>query len=233
MSKLNCIIVDDNEIDRLMALSFCKRFPNVEIVAVSSDAEQVLQIIAKNKIDILFLDIDMPGISGVELRKKAKEVPACVFITSHPEFAVESFELETLDFIVKPLKFDRFENTMRRINEFFEVRNKANLFESSLGGDVIFIKEGHQHTKVKMHEILYLEALKDYTKIVTQEKKHCVLTNLGNLLKEIQFQSFVRVHRSFAVQKNYIEKRLSSEIMLNNGTRIPIGRSYKEELNFL
>jgi len=233
MEILNCVIVDDDEIDRLTVLSFAKKFPNLDILGACSDAEEALEIIENNTVDILFLDIDMPGLSGVELRKKANQVPCCIFITSHPEFAVESFELETLDFIVKPLKFDRFEQTMRRIDDFFEIRKKAHLFESSIGGDVIYIKEGHEQIKVKLHEILYLEALKDYTKIVTPKKKHCVLVSIGNLLKEEQFQSFIRIHRSFAVQKNFIEKKLPAEILLNNGTAIPIGRSYKDNLNFM
>lgn len=233
METLNCVIVDDNEIDRLMVLSFAKKFSNLNILGACSDSNEALEIIGNNSVDILFLDIDMPEISGVELRKKAQEVPACIFITSHPEFAVESFELETLDFIVKPLKLDRFEQTMKRISDFFEIRKKAHLFESSIGGDIIYIKEGHEQIKVKMHEILYLEALKDYTKIVTPRRKHCVLTSIGNLLKEEQFRSFIRIHRSFAVQKNFIDKKLPSEILLNNGTAIPIGRSYKDNLNFI
>jgi len=233
METLNCVIADDNEIDQLTVLSFAKKFPNLNILGVCTNAEQALEIINENPVDVLFLDIDMPGLSGVELRKKAHQVPCCVFITSHPEFAVESFELETLDFIVKPLKFERFAQTMRRIDDFFEIRKKAHLFESSIGGDIIYIKEGHEQIKLKLHEILYLEALKDYTKIITPKKKHCVLISIGNLLKEEQFRSFIRIHRSFAVQKNFIEKILSAEILLNNGTLIPIGRSYKENLNFI
>ncbi|MGC4130472.1 MAG: LytTR family DNA-binding domain-containing protein [Bergeyella sp.] len=233
MKILNCIIADDDEIDRLTVQSFVRKFPNLHILGVCSDADEALEIIENNTVDILFLDIDMPDFSGVELRKKANHVPCCIFITSHPEFAVESFELETLDFIVKPLKPDRFEQTVKRIEDFFEIREKAHLFESSIGGDVIYIKEGHEQIKVKMHEILYLEALKDYTKIVTPRRKHCVLTSIGNLLKEEQFRSFIRIHRSFAVQKNFIEKKLPSEILLNNGTAIPIGRSYRNSLDFL
>ena len=233
MENLNCIIVDDNEIDRLTVLSFAKRFPNLTIIGSFADSTEALLAIENNKIDILFLDIDMPGISGVELRKKANQVPACIFITSHPEFAVESFELDTLDFIVKPLKFDRFEQTIRRITDFFDIKNKANLFESSIGGDVIYIKEGHEQTKVKLHEILYLEALKDYTLIITPQKRHCVLSSIGTLLKENHFQSFIRIHRSFAVQKQFIQKINTQEIILNNNISIPIGRSYKDNLNFI
>lgn len=233
MKSLNCIIADDDEIDRLLTLSFVKRFPEFNILGFCSNTEEALEIINQNKIDVLFLDIDMPGLSGIELRKKAADIPVCIYITSHPEFAVESFELDTLDFLVKPIKFQRFEQTATRIFDFFEMREKAQLFEASIGGDIIYIKEGHNQTKVKMHEILYLEALKDYTKIVTLQKKHCVLASLGNLLKEKQFQSFIRIHRSFAVQKNFIEKMMTSELLLCNGTQIPIGRSYRENLKFL
>jgi two-component system LytT family response regulator len=231
MKKYTCIIIDDDEIDRLTVVSFAKKFPSLEILGVFEDAEEALPFIEKEKVDILFLDIDMPVLSGIEFRKKALEIPVCIFITAHPEHAVESFEIETLDFIVKPLKLDRFAQTVSRIEEFMEVKLKASLFEASIGGDTIYIKEGHEQTKVKLHEILYLEALKDYTLIITDKKRHCVLSSIGNLLKEDHFQSFIRIHRSFAVQKQFIQKINSTEILLNNNITIPVGRSYKENLN--
>lgn len=231
--KYTCIIIDDDEIDRLTVVSFAKKFPVLDILGVFESAEEALSIIEKEKIDVLFLDIDMPGLSGIEFRKKALEIPVCIFITAHPEHAVESFEIETLDFIVKPLKLDRFAQTVSRIEEFMEIKLKALLFEASIGGDTIYIKEGHEQTKVKLHEILYLEALKDYTLIITDKKRHCVLSSIGNLLKENHFQSFIRIHRSFAVQKQFIQKINSSEILLHNNITIPVGRSYKENLNLL
>ncbi|MBZ4041547.1 LytR/AlgR family response regulator transcription factor [Flavobacterium hibisci] len=233
MKKYSCIIVDDDEIDRLTALSFAKKFPVLDILGVFESAEEALPFIEKEKIDILFLDIDMPGLSGIEFRKNALEIPVCIFITAHPEHAVESFQIETLDFIVKPLKLDRFTQTMNRIEEFMEIKLKASLFEASIGGDTIYIKEGHEQTKVKLHEILYLEALKDYTLVVTERRRHCVLSSIGNLLKESHFQSFIRIHRSFAVQKQFIQKMNSTEIILNNNISIPVGRSYKDNLNLI
>lgn len=233
MKKLNCIIIDDDEIDRLTVISYAKRFSNLNIMGSFELAEDALAIIEREKVDILFLDIDMPGMNGLELRKKTFDVPICVYITAHPEHAVESFELETLDFIVKPIKFDRFAQTMSRIEEFMEIKHKAQLFEASIGGDTIYIKEGHEQTKVKLHDILYLEALKDYTLIVTNQKRHCVLSSIGTLLKENHFQSFIRIHRSFAVQKQFIQKINSQEILLNNNILIPVGRSYKDNLNFI
>ena len=233
MLQFNCVIVDDDEIDRLTVVSYAKRFPILNILGTFSSAQEALPTIENEKVDILFLDIDMPGLSGLDFRKKAFEVPVCIFITAHPEHAVESFELETLDFIIKPIKFHRFAQAMKRIEEFMEIRYKAALFESSIGGDTIYIKEGHEQTKVKLHDILYLEALKDYTLIITSKKRHCVLSSIGALLKEHHFQSFIRIHRSFAVQKQYIQKITAQEIQLNNNVLIPIGRSYKDNLNML
>ncbi|SFC64967.1 LytR/AlgR family response regulator transcription factor [Flavobacterium phragmitis] len=233
MKKYTCIIVDDDEIDRLTAVSYAKKFPVLDILGVFESAEEANPFLEKQKVDILFLDIDMPGLNGIEFRKQALEVPVCIFITAHPEHAVESFQIETLDFIVKPLKLDRFTQTISRIEEFMEIKLKASLFEASIGGDIIYIKEGHEQTKVKLHEILYLEALKDYTLVVTERKRHCVLSSIGNLLKEEHFRSFVRIHRSYAVQKQYVQKINSNEIVLNNEAIIPIGRSYKENLNLI
>ena len=143
MAVMNCLIIDDDEIDRLTVVSFAKRFPNLNIVGVFENALEALPILEKETIDILFLDIDMPSLNGLDFRKQVMQVPVCVYITAHPEHAVESFELETLDFIVKPIKFDRFSQTMVRITEFMEIKQKAQLFESSIGGDTIYIKEGH------------------------------------------------------------------------------------------
>lgn len=233
MKQINCIIIDDDEIDRLMTISNVKKYPQFNLIGAYPNANEAFEIITKEKIDVLFLDIDMPEMSGFEIRQKAHQVPVCVFITSHPEHAVESFDYETLDFIIKPLKSDRFKNTVKRIEEFLEIKQKAELFESSIGGDTIYIKEGHEQTKIKLHDILYLEALKDYTLVVTDQKKHCVLSSIGTLLKENHFQSFVRIHRSYAIQKQYVKKIGSQEIELNNNIVIPIGRSYKDNLSLI
>ena len=233
MEKYNCIIVDDDEVARLKVLSVARQFPILNIVGSYSSAENAISTIDKEKIDVLFLDIDMPNTNGFEFRKKLINIPVCVYITSHPEYALESFELETLDFLVKPLQTERFAQTVSRIQEFMEIKHKASLYEMSFGEDFIYIKEGLEQTKIHLHEILYLEALKDYTLLVTNQKKHCVFFGIGNLLKEIHFKSFVRVHRSFAVQKQFIQKVGSQNITLIKNISIPLGNSYKENLNFI
>lgn len=233
MSQLKCIIIDDDEIDRLTVLSYVKKFSFINVLAVFSSGTEALNSEFINEADILFSDIDMPLLSGIELRKKIKEVPVCVFITSYPEHAADSYEVETFDFLIKPINFERFQNTISRIEMYFSLLNKANLYDKIENEDEIFIKEGHTQIKLKSTDILYLEALKDYTLIVTPTKKHCVLSSLGNLLKENHFSSFIRIHRSFAIQKNFIKKIGTNEVHLNDTISLPIGRSYKENLKLI
>lgn len=233
MSQLKCIIVDDEEVDRLMVVAFAKRFPMLSIVGIYSSSTDALLAIEKEKIDVLFLDIDMPEINGIEFRKKALVVPVCVYISGHSEYAAESFDLEALDFIVKPIRLERFERTMQRIEHYFEIKEKAQLFELSFGDNSIYIKEGNERHKLNMFDILYLEALKDYTLLVTAQKKHCIWSNLGSLLKQESFQLFVRIHKSYAVQKQFVTKSSATELILSNDMVIPIGRNFKENVKML
>lgn len=222
----NCILVDDNEVDRLMSTSFIKRYPFLHLSGNFSSATAAIPLLEKRDISVAFLDIDMKEMDGLTLRRRFLDIPACIFITAFPDHAVEGFELAALDFLVKPVKGDRFEACMQRLQAYLDTRQKAQLFEYSLGGDAVFIKEGHTQVKLRLHDILYLEALKDYTSIVTPSRKYCVLATLGNLLKESEFSSFLRIHRSFAVQKNFIEKVTPQQVFVNK-IPLPIGRSYK------
>ncbi len=232
VQSYNCIIADDNQVDRLTTLSFAKQYPFLNIVGCFTNAEDVLKHVATTRPDVLLLDIEMPGMSGLELRQRLLEVPACIFITSHPDFAVESYELPVLDFLIKPIKADRFEKAMRRLEDYLVLKQKASLLDLTLGADSLFIKDGHEHIKIQLHEVLYLEALKDYTRIVTAKKKYCVLSTLGNLLKEKTFSAFIRIHRSYAVQKHFISKITPRDVVLDD-ILLPIGRSYKESLDQL
>ena len=232
MEYFNCIVVDDDEVARLKVASVARNFPSIKIVGSYASAESALLAIDKQQVDVLFLDIDMPGITGLDLRKKLLQIPVCIYITSHPEYALESFQLDTLDFLVKPLQADRFAQTVVRIQEFMDIKRKATLYELRFADDFIYIKEGYEQTKLHLNEILYLEALKDYTLLVTNQKRHCVFSGIGNLLKESQFDSFVRVHRSFAVPKQNIQKIGSQNITLLKNIVLPLGNSYRDNLQF-
>lgn len=140
--------------------------------------------------------------------------------------------MNALDFIVKPFKADRFAISMNRLQFFLDTHYKAELLEHSFNEDSLFIKDGHDHIRIQFFDIIYLEALKDYTGIITRDRKYCVLTPLGTLLKEKPFESFIRIHRSYAVHKQSIRKVTSKAVMVNN-ILLPVGRSYKEVLDKL
>ena len=229
MHKYSCIIIDDNELDRLIVESYVRKFDQFSILGVFSNVLDAIGDINSNPPDIFFLDIDMPEMSGLQFRRIMKDIPVCVFITSHAEHAVEGFEVEALDFIVKPVDLERFTLSINRICDYLDLRIKA--IKPELDNESVFLKEGYGKVKIVINDILYIEALKDLTRIVTIDKQYCVSSSFGNLLNESAFRSFLRVHRSFAVSKKYIHKIQSQKIELKNGVSIPLGRSYKGILN--
>jgi DNA-binding LytR/AlgR family response regulator len=228
----NCIIVDDNELDRLTVQAAVKKYPFLQIVGIYDNAESAFAEIEIKKPSVLFLDIDLPGMNGITLRSAIGTEQACIFITSHLDYALESFEQQALDFLLKPINAERFSHSMQRLQHFLEIQHKATLFDLALGGDTVFIKDGNEQIKIKLGDIVYLEALKDYTTIVTEQKKYHVLSSIGNLLKEKAFETFIRIHRSYAIQKHFIQKISAQQIMVQNIT-LPIGRSYKESVELL
>lgn len=227
---LKCIVVDDDLVDRLTTISFLQKYSHITILGNYASPIEALAASKKNSPDIIFLDVDMSEMSGLELRKQLLQIPACVFITNYPEYAIDGFNLEAFDFLVKPFSPDRFEKMIARLNSYFEIRNKASILTHAFGSDSIFIKEGTKQIQLKLHEVYYLEAMKDYTGIITSNKKYLVLESLGNLMKEKTFTNFIRIHRSYAVHKFFIQGYNSYELLLNNNITLPIGRSFKDLL---
>jgi len=233
MKPYRCIIADDNELDRLTLTHYLSSFPEIEIAGTFENSLEALNFIQNENLDIIFLDVDMPGMNGLELRKKVSEIPVCIFQTDHPEFALESFELETLDYLLKPYSLERFSKTIERIYEYMDIRTKAAEFESKTEKTSFFIKDGHKKVKINVDEILYLNALQNYTILITQNEKQYVLSTIGNLLNEKHFQNFVRIHKSYAVQKKHVKSFDAKEITLINNEKIPIGRSYRTQIEIL
>jgi two-component system, LytTR family, response regulator len=226
----SCVIVDDNEIDRLTALAHARQYPLLNVVGVFESATEALTILQNQPVEVLLLDIDMPDLSGLELRASLMQVPVCIFITSYPDYAAEGFAVDAFDYLVKPIRRDRFAHTMNRVETFFELTRKAQLFDLSLGADTVFIKDGHEQIKLNLHEIVYLEGLKDYTRIVTATHQYTVLSSIGNLLLSKPFGSFLRIHRSYAVQRHYIDRVSAQQVHVQQFT-LPVGRSYKAVLS--
>ncbi len=225
------MVVDDDKVDKLIVQAYLETYPFIEITGVFESPVLALEAAQKNHPDCLFLDIDMPDMSGLQMREQLLHIPACVFITSYPEYAVESFEMAALDFLVKPFSAERFGKTINRLQEYMMIRRKSELLSHTLGADTVFIKDGHSQVKLQLHEVIYLEALNNYTSIVTDKRKYTVLSPISGLLKEKPFSRFIRIHRSYAVQKNFIKKISADTVHINNNILLPIGRTYKEALN--
>ncbi|WP_228409707.1 LytR/AlgR family response regulator transcription factor [Chryseobacterium sp. T16E-39] len=225
------MIIDDNELDRLVLHHYINQYDHIEIVASFDSAEKAIPYLDL-PIDVLFIETKLPGMSGIEFCKLAYKIPICIFTSAHCEFAAEAFELDILDFIKKPLKADRFHHSIQKLFDFLEMKEKSECLDILLGENNIKIKEGSTILQIKITDILYLEALKDYTRIVTPEKKHCILDSIGNLLHQNYFDSFVRIHRSYAVPKYLIRSKTPHEVELTHQIKLPIGRTYKNNLAF-
>lgn len=231
-SHIKCMIIDDDELDRLVLQHHIRQYDNIEIIGSFDSAEKAVPYL-EFPIDLLICEAKLPGMNGLEFRKLAYKIPACVFVSAHPEMAAEAFVIDALDFVTKPLHPPRFHHAIEKVFNFFEMKEKCDCFDALLGENCIRIKENGNTSQVRLTDILYLEALKDYTRLVTHEKKHCVLDSLGNLLHKSFFDSFIRIHRSYAVPRHFIRGKTSSEIELVNQIKLPIGRTYKESLSFL
>ncbi len=232
MDKIRTLILDDEQHWQLVLRRMAEAHPAIEIAGVYGSPAEAIPSINKGDNDLLLLDVQLAEVNGIDFVKGIENPPLVILITTHDRFALKSYEIDAVDFLVKPVRTERFAISMERVQNFFEIKQKADLFEHSLGGNTVFIKDGHEQIKVNLHEIIYLEALKDYTRIVTKTKKHSVLISIGNLLLENAFQSFVRIHRSFAVQPNFIDKYTTQLVYIQDFT-LPVGRSYKDVLGNL
>lgn len=232
METFNCIIVDDDEMDQMALILSLNKFPRFKILGVFTSPEKALSIVSEIQVDVLFLDIQMPGINGIEFRRRVSEVPVCVFISYSPDFAMESYELETLDYILKPWTLERFSKTVGRIETFMNLKKgQASVLEGQSNADAFYIKDGTEQIRLKQGEIFYLEALRDYTLVYTAKGRYSVISTLGSVLQRPEFNTFIRIHRSYAINKNLVNKINRHEIVMENGALIPISRSYKDNLS--
>ena len=228
---LKYLIVDDEEIDRLAIESEAEKFPFLQRIASCSHPLQAAELIRSYPPDILFVDIEMPDISGLNLVKMTmNKAMMPVFITSHPEFAVDSYEMEAFDYLLKPLSSLRFARCVMRLRDFFQLRDKAFAFDKDQETDYIIIKQGYEKHRLRLHDILYLEAMKDYTRILVTGKQYLVLSPLINMMEKMPAKKFVRIHRSFVVNVEKITEVSGNKVYIDT-TELPVGKLYKDALN--
>ncbi|MEO8820059.1 MAG: LytTR family DNA-binding domain-containing protein [Ginsengibacter sp.] len=230
--RLKYVIVDDDEIDRAVVEAEAGKFSFLQKVASCSNPIEAFEIISGSKPDVIFLDIEMPEISGIDfLRKKIHTSALPVLITSHPEFALEGFELEAFDYVLKPVSSERFATCAYRLRDFYEMRAKAYAFENEQENNFIIVKQGYDKYKIAINDILYLEAMKDYTKIVTVEQKYLVLSTLNGIIEKLPESKFIRIHRSYVVNKNKVDAVQKNKVQIQSA-ELPVGKLYRNELNF-
>lgn len=226
------VIVDDNETDRLILSLYLKEYPFLVNKATFSVPEDGLIFFENNEADILFLDIEMDNINGLEFLKRiGNKVKCAIFTTSHSEFALNGFELKAKDYLLKPLSKDRLHNCIENIKKYLEINYKAEAYGNEMDQNVVMLKSGTSYVNVNPHEILYLSALKDYTKIVLLNNKTVTIHgNIGSILRDENFSEYIRIHKSYAVKKSKIEQINTDKILLENGTSLPLGGNYKKLL---
>lgn len=227
IDKIRYIAIDDSLLDILSLTEYAKAFGFLENCGTFSNALEGFEAQQYLKPDLVFLDIEMPGISGIDLlRKIRKQVPMAIFITSHPEFALDGFELSVLDYVLKPLTEARFAETARRITEYWEMKQKSEAYEVLFEKDTLTIKEGYHQVRLSQRDIIYLEAMQDYTKIVTPRKNYMTLSSLSYFMEQLPSERFLRIHRSYAVALGHIKELRGSEVVCSTNT-LPIGKTYR------
>jgi DNA-binding LytR/AlgR family response regulator len=230
MNPYNCVIIEDSFIDRLLIEEYVKESPLLKLLASCENPIESLDILNSGKVDLIFLDIDIPVINGVDFFKKISCRPLCCFITSHPEYAIEAFDINAFDYILKPVKKDRFEQTIRRLEELRAIKTKAEQYHLLFEQDCLMVKEGTSISKVMVKDVVYLEALTNYTKIVTAERTYITLMNLSNFLNKLPKEKFLRIHRSYAVAVKKVQQIESAELKLMQ-FKLPIGKTYRHDVN--
>ena len=229
--KTKCLVVDDEPLARDLMRGHLEKLNNFEIVAECSDAIKALRELHIHHVELIFMDIQMPQISGVEFLKTLKNPPKVIFTTAHREYAIDGFELDVVDFLLKPITFERF---LKAVNKFFqlaqqEVNGVCALSEpgNSFKDDFIYIKENKKVIKVYLDEILYIEGLSEYVQIYTDTKKLITKTSMMNMEEKLPGGDFLRIHKSFIVSLSKIEAFTSASVDVP-GKELPIGRSYKK-----
>ncbi|RYD80444.1 MAG: response regulator transcription factor [Sphingobacteriales bacterium] len=230
----NCLIVDDNEIERDAIEMHLKKIPQLEVLAVCKDGIEAASFLNNNSVDIVFSDIDMPELSGMALFKTLKTKPLFIFITSHSHYAAESFDLDALDFVVKPATFERLLKATNKAIEYIELRKNVNhpvddISKSLDGGDdYFFFKETKGITKLNYKDVIYIESMGDFSKIYTADEKHIILVGLKNLEKQLP-KAFIRVHKQYIINVNHISTISSHEVHLSNFV-VPISAASRQDL---
>jgi len=222
---VKCIIIDDEPFAIKVIESHLASFKNIELLGSFSNPIDALEIIEQGQVDAIFLDINMPGMNGLDFIKNSRHNYQIIITTAYREYAVESFELDVLDYLVKPIPFNRFLKTINKLHQIINNSQANNGDYIANKEPFIFLKVDKKLVKILLKDILYIESLKDYIKVITTHGNYLVHKSLTGMTEELPNSNFMRVHRSYTIAIDKI-KSVEGNLVEIDSKRIPIGRNY-------
>jgi len=228
--SINCIIIDDEPLAVEVIQNHIDKLGSLNIVATCHRAAEAFDILRTKKIDLLFLDIQMPGLTGLEFLRSLRNPPKVILTTAFKEYALEGYELDIVDYLMKPISFERF---VKAVNKFFEQQPRDielhHTNSSSDSYDFLYIRTGKMIHKVVLKDIVYVESLKDYINIHTADRTITARQTLSSIENMLNNEHFIRIHRSFIISINHISGFTSTSIAIAD-KNLPIGRNYKQQV---
>lgn len=229
MNIKNVLIADDEPIARDILLSYCSRIPSLHVAAVCRNAQETMNILEKNNIDLLLLDINMPEITGIDMLKIINNPPPVILTTAYPDYAVESYELNTVDYLLKPFSFDRFSKAINKAIDTIEHKPATDTESERF----LFVKSDGRQVRINSSELSFIEADKDYVRLHIPGKAILVLSTMKSMEEQLEnFPAFVRVHKSYIVNIAHVTEYDTGSLTVN-GQQISVGGTYKERFTEL
>ncbi|MGZ3922504.1 MAG: LytR/AlgR family response regulator transcription factor [Flavisolibacter sp.] len=227
MQKIKCLIVEDEPLAAEVLEEYISQVPFLELAGTCADAVFALEFLQLNEIDLIFLDIHLPKLKGLDFIKTLKTPPQIIITSAYQDYALEGYELNVLDYLLKPIEFDRFIGAVNKVRQQTGISRSITSPQIINERPFLFFNVGKKKVKMFLDEILYIESLKEYIKIVSRNKSILTKFQLGQTEELLQNPNFLRIHRSFIVAKDKIDAFSATDVEIQ-GKLIPIGRSYKE-----
>tara|TARA_R110002096_G_scaffold189878_2_gene370654 strand:- start:3641 stop:4330 length:690 start_codon:yes stop_codon:yes gene_type:complete len=223
---MNCIIIEDEIPAQKILKNFIDKIPSLQLLGVFKAAIEANSFLNNNTVDLVLLDINLPDMSGIDFIKTIKNPPAIVMTTAYPDYAVNSFELDTIvDYLVKPFSFDRFLKAINKVKDRIELPKNT----QDDNAEILFLNVDKTLHKLVLNSILYIESDRNYLTVVTENQKLSYIDSLKNWTAKLPENQFFQVHKSFIVNSKFVDK-ISGNVLFVNNNKIPIGRTYKQEL---
>ena len=227
--KLKALIVDDEPLAHDIILKYIRDVDCIEIVGQCHLATEALTFLQQETVDLIFLDINMPKLKGLDFLRTLNHRPLVIITSAYQEYALESFELDVCDYLLKPFRFQRFLKAVNKAQELFELKNKASIENSPSQNKQLFIKSDKRYIQVDLDEILYLESYGNYVKFWQSDNYILTPRTLSSFEKELPKSDFYRVHKSFIIHRKHIKYLEGNFVMMKNDTKIPIGKNQKSD----